>query len=520
MIRRPRTPARATPTLTRRELLARLGGGALTAMGGCASSTRQTPWEDITPPEPDLIRRENDRPGTREWLLTRTGVAAETRYRCPRIEGYCSHTSARAGETITFHVSTDPPSRFFLDIYRLGFYDGLGGRLMRQIGPLDGRAQLDPFVGPRRLRDCAWPPSATLQIPHDWPSGVYVGKLTAERDDWQSYVIFLVRDQRQVDFIVQCSDTTWQAYNRWPDHYALYDDGVHEWYWGGDVAVSFNRPYAKYCQIVDAPLSIGSGEFFLWEFPVAFWLEMHGYDVSYVSALDTHFGTAGLQRASGFLSVGHDEYYTLDMFDRLLDAVADGLNIAFLSGNTCCGRIALGPDRRGALRTFERVDVYGPPDIDPIRGMQQLPHRSPDASALVGARSHSPWVGGADWICIAPDHWLYAGTGMKHGERIDGLIGWEWQGDPADIPGLEVVAAGPTQIDQGTRNGGIYTATIYPGPADNVVFNASTCWWGDGLSAPPGYLRPSIYTTPRGPDRRVQRITRNLLARMRGEPPR
>ena len=62
---------------------------------------------------------------------------------------------------------------------------------------------------------------------------------------------------------------------------------------------------------------------------------------------------------------------------------------------------------------------------------------------------------------------------------------------------------------------GTYTATIYPGARGNFVFNAATCWWADGLSEPPGYVRPSVYTTPRGPDRRAQQITRNLLDRMR-----
>lgn len=72
------------------------------------------------------------------------------------------------------------------------------------------------------------------------------------------------------------------------------------------MAVSFNRPYAKYCQILDAPLSTRSGDFFLWEFPVAFWLEQQGYDVSYISNLAPHADPRGLLRARGFLSVGHD----------------------------------------------------------------------------------------------------------------------------------------------------------------------------------------------------------------------
>jgi hypothetical protein len=135
----------------------------------------------------------------------------------------------------------------------------------------------------------------------------------------------------------QCSDTTWQAYNRWPDRFALYDDGRNEWYWGGDVQVSFNRPYGRYCQIFDAPLSQGSGEFLLWEFPVAYWLEAAGYDVTYVSNLDTHQDPSGLLRARGLLSVGHDEYWTIEMFDNVSAAVRAGVNVAFLPKHT--GRI-------------------------------------------------------------------------------------------------------------------------------------------------------------------------------------
>jgi hypothetical protein len=161
------------------------------------------------------------------------------------------------------------------------------------------------------------------------------------------------------------------------------------------------------------------------------------------------------------------------------------------------------------------VDFFGPRDANPIQGMERLPHSSPSSSELVGARNLSPFTGGADWICALPEHWLFAGTGMQFGEGIPGLVGWEWHGDPAKIAGLEVVATGPTQSAPGALNGGTYTATVYPGPRDNFVFNASTCWWADGLAEPPGYVRPSVYTTPRGPDRRVERITQNLLQRIR-----
>jgi len=35
-------------------------------------------------------------------------------------------------------------------------------------------------------------------------------------------------------------------------------------------------------------LAMGSGEFLCWEFPLYYWLEQHGYDVTYCSNLDTH----------------------------------------------------------------------------------------------------------------------------------------------------------------------------------------------------------------------------------------
>ncbi|MBN9691818.1 MAG: hypothetical protein J0M24_16375 [Verrucomicrobia bacterium] len=491
----------------RRTFLKQLAAsGAVTAVAGCATDRKSG--------GPNPIVRENARPGSPDWQLTKTGVDPKTKWRCPWIEGYCSHTSVRAGDELTLFVSTQPASPFRVEIYRLGWYGGLGARKVQELGPLPGVTQPDPPIGPKRRRDCAWEPSAQIRIPDDWVSGVYLGKLTSEKDGWQSYVTFIVRDQRRADFLFQCSDHTWQAYNRWPTQFSLYDDGKNEWYWGGNVEISFNRPYGRYCQIFDAPLSQGSGEFLLWEFPLAFWLEKEGYDLTYISNQDTHRNPSGLLRARGFLSVGHDEYWTPEMFRNVQNAVNQGVSVAFLSGNTCCGRIQLSPDAQGRPdRVFERTGVFGPPHgTRDFVSMDSLPHERPYANELVGAHSTGPVTGGADWICAAPDHWIFADTGMRRGDGIPGLVGWEWHGDPAPIPGLEIVATGPTQDAPGKLNGGIYTATVYPGPKGNYVFNAATIWWADGLSAPPGYLRPSVYTSPQGPDARVQQITRNLLA--------
>src|SRR5947207_338181 len=225
-------------------------GGAETLSAGGSSSV-------VTKRKSDLIRDENEKPGTKDWMLARPAIDRALKHRCPWIEGYFS---------------------------------------------------------------------------------------------------------RRSDFLFQCSDTTWQAYNRWPSQYSLYDNGASQWYWGAGIDVSFDRPYGKYCQILDQPLSTGSGEWLLWEFPLAFWMEQQGFDVSYISNLDTHADAAGLRRAKGFLSVGHDEYYSLPMFHNLKQAIADGLNVAFLSGNTRCGLIELLPGKDGTPnRILRRLDRFGPP---------------------------------------------------------------------------------------------------------------------------------------------------------------
>lgn len=506
----PDLPRASTNGISRRAAIKSTVGGLAVAAAfpGCAVFDEKNPG---------IIRRENAQPGTRDWMLTKTEVDPATKYRCPKIEGYCSRTSVRAGEKIDFHVSTNPAAEFTIEIYRLGFYAGTGGRFMRKLGPFAGEVQLDPPVGKKRVRDCRWKACASLTIPLDWVSGVYVGKLTTVREGWQSYVVFIVRDDRRSDFLFQCSDNTWQAYNRWPNQFSLYDNGEHQWWWGGDVQISFNRPYGKYCQILDAPLSTGSGEWFLWEFPFAYWMEEQGYDVTYISNLDTHSDARGLTRAKGILSVGHDEYWSIEMFRNVQAAIRSGVSVGFFSGNAVCGRIVLAADAGGVPnRAFERVGVFGPPGgTREFQAMNSLKHERPYANELIGAHSTGPVTGGADWACALPEHWIFAGTGMKKGDGIPGLVGWEWHGDPAPIPGLEVVATAPTQSAPGKLNDGQFTATVYPGPRRNFVFNAATCWWADGLSAPPGYVRPSVYTSPQGPDRRVQQITRNVLERMR-----
>jgi hypothetical protein len=463
-----------------------------------------------------LIQQENTKEGSLDWQLTRMRPTSPSGIRTNLIEGYCRSQSVAVGETLEVCVSTDPVQRFTLEIFRTGYYQGRGARLMKTYRSLPGKTQATPDYGEKRLRECRWETSVEIKIPDDWLSGVYVGRLTTESDKsgfgyWQSYVVFIVRDDRPADILFQCSDNTWQAYNQWPDRDSVYTHPKgNQGPWSD---VSFDRPYGKYSQIFDNPMTMGSGEWLCFEFPMAYWLEQQGYDVTYCSNSDLLTPDRGLKCRS-FLSVGHDEYWDLRQYKSVVTMRDAGVNLMFFSGNSVCW---VSPFRDSYDGRKNRILFRGGPyggDYELARQRDQqhgpFPYRGPDEGYLMGARNVDPVNGGGDWVCTKPEHWIYRGTGMEQGDRIPGLIGWEYHGDPpSDIEGLEVIAEGTAL--QGGVNPQHWTATIYPGPT-NFVFNASTIWWAQAMSSPPGHMLPwSHFSRPHGPDTRVQQMTKNLV---------
>lgn len=477
-----------------------------------------TAWAQQKPKKPEnIIVRENFKPGTTDWMLTKVPRHVDEPYdkgwhRRTVIEGYVSHMSIKAGDTLNIFVSTNPAVDYKLDIYRLGYYGGKGGRLVETLSPLKGLAkgitQQTPVDGLYHIMECNWKVSAKLKIPEDWVSGVYLGRLSVWREtDAEAYIIFIVRDDRKADLLFQCSDITWQSYNRWPQWRSMYDSPNNQWGSRGPetYAAGFDRPYALYWNGFPAgfePLTNGSGEFLMTEFPLAYWLEKEGYDVTYFSQLDVHNDGPRLLRGKVYLSVGHDEYLTEEMYDNILKARDAGVNLAFLCGNSVSGRVELLPGTDGR----------------PARGIRYIGHVTGNLNEVELMGSTSYGVGMADWTCVAPDHWAFEGTGMKKGDFIPQLVGWEYHGPPLaeNLKDLVVLAEGPVTNYNGvpgTRNR-TYAATIYTAPKGNFVFNAATCWWTKVLSAPPGYINPPFIDHFKQGDERVRRITKNVLDRM------
>ena len=137
----------------------------------------------------------------------------------------------------------------------------------------------------------------------------------------------------------------------------------------------------------------------------------------------------------------------------------------------------------------------------------------------MGARNVEPVNGGGDWVC-------------RQARALDLRGHRHEEGRPHPRPDRLGIPRRPARRSPGSRSsaggtawvGGVtpqhWTATIYPGPKGNFVFNASTIFWAQGLSSPPGHTLPwSHWSRPHGPDERVQRITHNLLERALADSP-
>ena len=113
---------------------------------GLVDQNRQPAGETPAPADPcttpaNKIVAENCKPGSpsTEWDVNGTGD--------PTIQGFATDISYNVGDTARFKVQTDS-SRYRVDIYRTGYYKGLGARLITTIRPTVPlpQRQPDPYL--------------------------------------------------------------------------------------------------------------------------------------------------------------------------------------------------------------------------------------------------------------------------------------------------------------------------------------------------------------------------------------
>jgi len=440
------------------------------------------------------------------------------------IEGYAGQRSIEQGEEIPIHVSTTA-AKYEIEVARLGAVR----EVVWKKSDVPGAAYAVPEDA--SANGCRWPESVRVPSGAAWKSGYYEvilraadaggkwthrGKRTAESSAW-----FIVRQSKPgttSKILLQLCTNTYNAYNNWGGfsvyaYSSLSNNQGHR--------VSFERP--------------GPSQFSRWELPFVQWAEKNGYVLEFAANDDLEFRPEILGSYKLVLSVGHDEYWSTPMRDNLEGWIGKGGNVAFFSGNTCCWQVRAEDGGRAftcCKQNYHLDPVYQSREFKTVSTLwsHHLLKRPENEMTGVGflwggyRKSHGQFMTDpAEYEVHRPDHWIFAGTSLKRGDKFGGkdtIVGYECDGceltwkDGLPFPTckdgtpktFEVLATCPVrwhpddaewyeQWEKGRTGAaclGLYTR-------GGTVFTAATTDWAHGLQ---------------GGDAAVMRITQNVLERL------
>ena len=465
------------------------------------------------------IQAENALPGDYHWETARGSLGfhpsptVPTWEPSPEIEGYASTTSVAPGETIDFHVSTQGAERYRIEVHRLGWYGGQGGRRLLCLPDPDcstDKAGVDqpdpPAPDSNGMIAVDWTVTDSLTIPSNWVSGYYLAELiiTSGPDAGRRrHVQFTVRapDASPTAILVVVPVNTIQAYNKWGGK-SLYNSGSI-----GPRAnrVSFDRP--------TNPQDLSS-DLFRHEYYLIRFLEREGYDVSYATNVDVHRDPSQLLDHSMVMTAGHDEYWTKEMRDGFEVARDAGVHLSFMGSNTAYWQVRYEDNERTVVGYKDNTDPNNDPELETIL-FRDLADPRPECE-LMGvmfpgghrissldtfSRAYSP-------VAASLGDPLMEGTGFTAGTELEGLVGYEWDSiqPGCAVPGTVIPLLhweGEARIGEG--EGGVGSsasdAVYYVAPSGAQVFSTGSLQFTWGLDE---YERP--FVSPG-----VQEMVRNVI---------
>ncbi|KAJ1437286.1 hypothetical protein B484DRAFT_428352 [Ochromonadaceae sp. CCMP2298] len=327
------------------------------------------------------IVAENALPGSSEWWHPQSAEE-------PLLHGFSTSFSVQAGQTVTFKIHAPAWMRsYHVGVYRLGYYGGLGARLLANLSVANAPQPACHFDARSRATHCSnWRHSLAWTVPLDTPSGVMVAlpvwhastdtNASANSNSnsnssyrypstcYGSYIPFVVRQslsEQGSALLFKTSDLTWAAYNSYGGYNLYRGNGSFDPSSRASAA-SYDRPWRNRAL---PPAGQAHNFIFGAEYALLRWLERMGYDVSYASCGDVEqlhrLDLPSLSRQSGqgqgqgegqgprhsvLLSVGHDEYWTPGLRRAFEGARDSGVHLAFFSGNEAFWRTLWAEDLR------------------------------------------------------------------------------------------------------------------------------------------------------------------------------
>ena len=286
------------------------------------------------------------------------------------------------------------------------------------------------------------------------------------------------------------------------------------------------------------------------EFAAIYWLEQNGYDVSYISGLDTATNGSLLLNHKIFMDAGHDEYWTDSQVANVQAAANAGVNLAFMSGNEIFWQTRFEPSIDGsatANRTLVSYkDTHFQTVVDPNgtgTGTFEAPANMGGAALPSNALTGTLFqVDGVSGTTLLPITVPYGDTKLRFWRNTSvantasgqtatlasDLLGYEWDSSPdngfqpvglVDLSSTTVTSANAYNTAFGnvdTSGTATHNLVEYRDPTSGaLVFSAGTVSWSWGLS---DQSYAEQFGSPLPPDPNVQQATVNLFADMGVQP--
>ncbi len=460
-------------------------GGGASDTGGPLGLTQQG-QDGVTA---SWVAQENALPGSANWRITKPPATGF-------IEGFADSTYAKVGQPVGLYVSTSA-ARFHIEAYRIGYYGGLGGRLVwaspNYVGQQQPACPLDTATNTVACDN--WSQSLSMHVTQAFPQGDYLVKLIGSNNE-QSYLPLTVWDpDSQATYVVKNDVFTWQSWNTY---------GGFDFYAGVGACPAKVYPPCARARVVsyDRPYGYGQGaaDFLAYEAPLVRFVEQRGLDVTYVNDLTVQQNPGLLAKHHALLSLGHDESWSLGERNAATKAEGAGLNVAFFGAAAILAHVRTQPSPLGADR--ELVD-YRDAAADPLNGngdpgevtgntWASPPANLPGAT-LIGEAFNGTMNQGvrAPMTVADPTAWIFAGSGLSGGSAVPGLIGSDvdsLEPGPAHPNGVQVLAHSALVAGQAqptSHAGPVFYSdmTYYSDPASNAgVWDSGTGNWIPSLA--------------------------------------
>lgn len=470
------------------------GGSGSTTSGAARSSAGTSAASGATTHDTQWVASENAKPGDDTWRLGTVAGDEE-------LAGYAGAVSVLPGEKVDLHL-TSSLGPVGITAHRLGWY---GGKLARTVWSTKEPVPVDtgaaPQIGEGHVVSANWKAALSVDT-KGWPEGSYLFTLRAGgKDKWVPVTIRSARPEGRL--VIVNAVATWQAYNQWGG-YSLYK-GPDKSFATRSTGVSFDRPYdgsgaARLMNDELGPISVA---------------EQTGLDLAYTTSWDLHRDATSIRGASGVVSLGHDEYWTVEMRKHVEEARDAGTNLAFLGANSLYWRVRFEDTSQGPGRL---IRGYKNAAADPIQGptttdmWRRDPSPNPENS-LVGML-YECYPASGSMVIHDPSSFLFEGTGVTAGQKISGILGVEVdrvypiKGTPQT---LEIVAHSPVPCAQiGTTYADM---TYYTADSGAGVVATGTMGWARAMVTPnqkTGVTKDS--------QQFVRRVTTNIYTAMAAGP--